>query len=109
MFASFQPSTARQYVSICATDVGASRNVTSAPASRNRRHRSRASSKPRQAFASVRAMTTSPPPCSSRASQAARTRATASARGTTALTPVWPQRFGETWSSIITPAAPTCA
>ena len=89
---------------IWSTPVGASTNSRSAPASRAICARSMASSTPLTASASVRAMITKSG--SWRASSAALIFAIQSAVGITALPAMWPQRFGNTWSSMNRPATP---
>ena len=89
---------------ISSTVVGASTNSRSAPASHASCARAIASSMPLTASASVRAMITKSG--SSRASSAALILPSHSAGGTTALPVMWPQRFGNTWSSMKRPATP---
>ena len=91
-----------------ASSRGASTKTRSAPRPAKACARQRASPMPAVARASVRAMTRMSA-AASRASTAARIRASASSRPTTSLPRVWPQRFGASWSSIITQAKPAAA
>ena len=108
MFAITGSGSSRQKRSISRSESGASGKRMSAPRSAKARQRSRASSMPSGPRASVRARMRMSAP-SSRASTAARMRIRASARGTTDLPAVWPQRFGANWSSIMTAANPARA
>ena len=106
------PATAPQNARISLSSARASMKWMSAPAAAKASARARASSKPWVARASVRARIRMSRPSSLRASlasTAARIRVTASARSTTSLPAVWPQRLGARWSSIMTAAKPAWA
>ena len=84
--------------------VGDSKNARSAPASSAALTRAIASSNPFTVRASLRAMITKSGSC--RAATAARIFETYASRLISSLLSRWPQRFGETWSSMWIAATP---
>ncbi len=86
------------------TDIAASANSRSAPASAYRLRRRIASAMPCVASTSVRDLMTKSG--SLLAAAAARIFCTISSAGITSLPFMWPQRLGHTWSSSIRPATP---
>ena len=98
------PGTLAATVRICSGESSASANSRSAPASRYMVSRRITSLIPWVASTSVRDMMTRSGV--SRASAAARIFSAPSSAETTSLPIMWPQRLGQSWSSIMTPATP---
>jgi hypothetical protein len=103
-FSRQSPFTSFGIAAISSTLVGDSTNAMSAPAASAALTRAIASSKPFTVRASLRAMIRKSG--SWRAAAAARIFETYSSRPINSLLSRWPQRFGDTWSSIWIPAMP---